>query len=224
MINIQQYGGAGVFKWDKNYLFRVLTEGKNAPIKDSNIAAAFRQIDRINFTPERFRSDAYQDLDLEIGYGEKFTRPTVVAQMVTLLEPKLGGKYLDIGTGTGYFACLLGFIAGSEGIVYSIERVQWLWEEARKNADKYKGKMNLKFLFRDGSEGLLNQAPFDGIHISFAFEEIPNEIKMQLKIGAKLVGPTTDYNLRVITRLEEDHFEEEITPGFMFDTGKEGVA
>src|SRR5687768_12755446 len=107
MVDIKQFGGAKLFTWDRDYLFRVLTSGKKPPISDPKLAMAFRQIDRKDFVPERQHDSAYQDVDLDIGYGEKLTRPTVLAQMASLLNLRPGGNYLDIGTGTGFFACIM---------------------------------------------------------------------------------------------------------------------
>lgn len=223
--NFINTGATGaVFSWDKNYLFKVLTEGKHAPITLPNVALAFRNIDRADFVPFKLKEQAYQDLDLDIGHGEKFTRPTVLAKMVNLLEPNEGGSYLDVGTGTGYFAILLGFLAGPSGKVFTLERVQWLWEQARQNASHYKKINNIKFLYRDGMSGLPEQAPYDGIHFSFSIENVPLGLKMQLKVGAKMIVPGKDYNIRVIKRMGQEDFEEEIIPGIILQEGKEGVA
>lgn len=215
---------SGVFTWSKDYLFKVLTEGKNAAIYDPKIAAAFRAIDRADFVLDKHKDLAYQDTDIDLGYGETLTRPTFIAQMMQHLAPKFGGKYLDVGSGSGYFAVLLGFIAGETGSVFSIERIGWLWEMSKSNAKLYEEEVsNIKFLYRDGIEGLLPEAPFDGIHISFAIEQIPQNIKMQLKVGARLVVPSTHNDLRIVERIDEENFTEEIIPGYVFEKGKEGI-
>lgn len=224
-INFGNYGTGNVFKWDKEYLIKVLTTGKNPAVTDPLIIAAIQKIDRADFLPDLIKNQAYNDRELEIGYGEVLNKPTVIAQMIQLLQPKYGGTYLDIGTGTGYSAMILAFIAGDAGHVYTIERVQWLWEQASVNAKKYPTIGNIDFLYRDGMQGLMQKAPYDGIHIAFAMETIPQELKMQLKPNTgRLVCPTTDMNLRVIERRTVDDFEEEIVPGFIFVPGKEGLA
>ncbi len=224
IIDIRKVGTGNVFAWTKDYLFQYLTQSKNAPVKSPKLIAAFNYVDRADFVPAEVKNRAYEDSELNIGNNEDLTRPSIIAQMLELLNPKEGGKYLDIGTGSGYFANLLGFAIGSEGRVYTIERVQWLWEKARKSATKYKDIKNINYLYRDGMEGLAGQAPFDGIHISFAVKDIPDNLKMQLKPeGGRLVVPTVDMDLRVIERNGED-FTEEIIPGFVFKEGKAGVA
>ena len=213
-----------MFQWTREYLFDLLTKGKNPPLYSPAIIAAFQNLDRKDFIPQEYKSKAYEDLDLEIGHGENFTRPTTLAQMAELLKPKTGGTYLDIGTGTGYFAMILGFVAGPSGKVITMERVQWLWELARANSTKYKDVNNISFLYRNGNEGLANQSPYDGIHISFAMPTVSESLKMQLnKDGGILVYPTTDGNINVIERNGDDYMEE-IVPGFVFNEGKEGVA
>jgi protein-L-isoaspartate(D-aspartate) O-methyltransferase len=225
VVNFSNPAAANLFKWDKDYLFKYLTMGREPILKDPKIIAAFRYLDRQNFLPLNLKEKAYQDIDLEIGYGEVVTRPSVLAQIAELLKPKYGGNYLDLGTGTGYFALVLGYIAGEGGKVFSLERIQWLWEIARLSAANYKDIKNIVFLYRDGSDGLIEQAPFDGIHISYALEEVPENLKMQLKKdGARLICPTLSHDIRVIERHGEDEFIEEIIPGFIFREGKKGVA
>jgi len=225
MINIAGVQGSGVFKWTKDYLVKVLSSGKNPVITDPMLINAFLRIDRKDFVPEALKNKSYDDIELDIGYSEKLNRPTVIAQMLSLVKPKLGGKYLDIGTGTGFSAAVLAFVAGEMGHVYTIERVQWLWEQAKQNFQKYKNLKNIDLLYRDGIAGLVNQAPFDGIHIAFAMEEVPEKLKSQLKVKTgRLVCPTIDNNLRIIERTSLTEYVEEIVPGFIFEKAKEGLA
>jgi len=212
--------------WTKEYLIQVLTSGKNPILTDPFLINAFMQINREDFLPEKFKQIAYADYEINIGYGQTLTKPTIVAQMLSYLKPKYGGKYLDIGTGTGYVAALLGFVAADKGHVYSLERVQWLWENARGNIQKYKSLVNtVSVLYRDGKDGFSNYAPYDGIHISFAMEDISETLKMQLKPkNGILVVPTIDHNLRVIERISQTEWIEEIVEGFVFSRGEEGLA
>lgn len=217
--------GSGLFKWSKDYLVKVLSEGKNPVVTDPLLINALLRIDRKDFVPAKYAEQAYDDLELELGYNENLNKPTVIAQMLSLLNPQFGGKYMDIGTGTGYSAAIIAFIVGENGHVYTIERVQWLWENARENFKKYPSLKNIDSLYRDGLAGLPNQAPFDGIHIAFALSEVPNALKMQLKTkGGKLVCPFTDNTIRIIERTGIETFEEEIVSGFLFSGYKSGIA
>lgn len=224
MIDINSLGSGKMFAWSKEYLVKVVSTGVNPIVTDPIIINALLKIDRKDFIPETLQPKSYMDIELDIGYGEKINKPTIIAQMISLLKPRVGGKYLDLGTGAGYVAVVLGFIAGSTGSVFTMERVQWLWEQARSNSAKYPEVRNVNFLYRDGAQGLVSKAPFDGIHVSFAMETVPEELKRQLKVdGGRLVCPTTDMNLRVIERKGIEEFEEEIIPGFIFDPVKLGV-
>lgn len=223
IIDINKIGGANLFKWDREYLFKFLTTGKNPVAKSNRLQAALRHIDRADFLPERLKSYAYEDKDVEVAYGEVLTRPSTICQMIEMLQPVVGGNYLDVGSGTGYFAALLAFTIGSSGKVYALERVQWLWEIATQALTRYKDINNISFLYRDGANGLPNQGPFDGIHVSFILEDVEDTLKQQLKNGGKLVMPTNNHDLRVIERLDSDNFTEEIIPGFVFMEGKSGV-
>ncbi len=225
MLQNNLYGSGSMFKWTREYLLKVLTSGKNPVLTDPLLVSAFQKINRQDFLPLQFRDLAYNDQEIDIGYNEKLNKPTVVAQMISLVKPKYGGKYLDIGTGTGYTAAMFSYVAGDTGHVYSVERVQWLWYMARDNIKKYPELKNIEIGYRDGMEGLVTQAPFDGIHIGFAMETVPEKLKMQLKTnGARLVYPGTDLNLHVIERNGIDDFVEEIVPGFILDSGKVGIA
>lgn len=224
-MNIKNFGTGIVFKWTKEYLIKVLTVGKKPIVTDPMLVNALNKIDRRDFLPDTLKPQAYNDTEIEIGYSEVLNKPTVIAQMIAVLKPKYGGRYLDIGTGTGYSAMILAFMAGEEGHVYTMERVQWLWEQANLNAKKYPTIKNIDFLYRDGVDGLPQKAPFDGIHIAFALDQVPESLKMQLKVnGGRLVCPTTDMNLKVIERTSVDQYVEEIVPGFIFDEGRHGLA
>lgn len=215
---------SAVFKWSKEYLIEILTSGREAILTDPLLVNAFQKVDRKHFVPREYSNRAYDDIEVPIGYNEKLNRVTLAAQMIAYLKPKFGGRYMDIGTGTGYSAAVIGFVAGDKGVVYSIERVQWIWDIARENLKKIPGINNVKLIYRDGIEGLKEQQPFDGIHISFSLNHVPEVLKMQLnKNGGRLVCPLTTNYIRIITR-NGDNFTEEDIPGFFVDPGKGGLA
>ncbi|BCX13948.1 MAG: hypothetical protein KatS3mg085_480 [Candidatus Dojkabacteria bacterium] len=222
-MKINRFGSAKLFTWDKDYFLKLITDEKNPLVTDPVLISAFKNIDRADFVPVQLKHLAYYDQDIDVGYGEKMIRAIFIAQMLSLLKPQLGGKYLDIGTGTGYVATLLGYIAGKQGQVYTIERVQWFWEQARSNAKKYPDIQNITFLYRDGLDGLPNKAPFDGIRVGFAIDDV-SQLRKQLKHGGRLVYPTSDYSLRVLVRKGVYEYEEEVLPGIVIEKGKVGVA
>jgi len=222
-FNIDEYGGYTAFMWNHEYLVKILTTGKNPVAKGLYLKNALRSIRRGDFVPTKQLEKAYQDIEIEIGYEERLNKPTVITQMLELLKLKIGGTFLDIGTGSGWTAALMSYAAGAEGKVYSIERLQLMVQIARDNIAKYPNLNNLNILFGDGSDGLAKYAPYDGIHVSAAFETIPSTLINQLKIGGRLVAPTVDNDIRLIERLGAEEFKETIHKGYFFKAIEEGV-
>jgi len=124
MINIKTNFGSGVFTWTKEYMIQLLTTGKNPVVTNPLLINALTEIDRADFVPERLKRQAYIDVELNIGFGESLTKPTTLFLMLNKLNPDVGQKILDLGSGTGYSATILGHIASKTGSVFSLERVQ----------------------------------------------------------------------------------------------------
>lgn len=224
MLDLNIYGSAKPFQWTHEHLNRVLSTGSDPVLKNPIIINAFRAIDRGDFTPEDKLDLAYQDKPIEIGYSEQMTSPSTIGKMLEILQPQYGGNYLHLGTGTGYLGSLLGFIAGKQGRVYSLERVLWLWEKARKNLKKYPQLSTTSFLFRDGQFGLEDKSPYDGIILSYTLDKVPEALVNQLNIGGKLLIPQPDYSLRVVQKLQGDDIAEDSYSGFIFTPIKPGIA
>ncbi|MEI7579356.1 MAG: protein-L-isoaspartate O-methyltransferase [bacterium] len=222
-FNIDDYGSSNEFQWTHEYLIKILTTGKKPILTSLYLKNAFRNIRREDFIPQGHKAKAYQDMDIDIGHGETMDKPTVIAQMLELLKPKIGGTFLDIGTGSGWVTALLAYAAGKEGKVYSIERLQLMVDIARSNLKQYPNITNAVILFGDGSKGLAAYAPYNGIHVSAAFEKIPEILINQLKIGGKLVAPTLENDIRLIERESESAFKETIHKGYFFKRISEGV-
>lgn len=225
MNNGKSDNTAKPFLWTHEYLIKLLSTGKDPILTDPIYLNAFRAIDRKHFTPEEFHNDAYRDRSIPIGFEEEMTSPVVLAREISALAPRLGGKYLQLGTGSGYLAALLSFIVGRTGQVYSLERLQWLWQQARKNLEKYPAlKSSLSVLYRDGMEGLMDKAPYEGIVVSYALDEIPDVLLHQLLPGGKIVYPGTDLNLYVAEKGIDNELETEVLTGVLFKPAKSGLA
>ena len=93
---------------------------------------AFKAIDRADFVPEKYKSEAYVNAPLPIDFGQTISQPLTVAFMLELLEPKAGEKILDVGCGSGWVSALLAQIVGEQGKIIAIERIPELKEIAEK--------------------------------------------------------------------------------------------
>jgi len=180
--------------------FMVSAQIEARGIKDRRVLKAMREVPRHLFIPEKLKSSSYDDTPLPIGYGQTISQPYIVALMTELLEPKGADEILEIGTGSGYQSAVLSRIVKK---VYTIERVAQLAERAR-NVWKKLGYDNIISYVGNGWNGLEEHSPYDGIIVTAAAEEIPENLLNQLKIGAKLVIPLGTFyqKLWVIERTE----------------------
>ncbi|MFO0751980.1 MAG: protein-L-isoaspartate(D-aspartate) O-methyltransferase [Thermodesulfovibrionales bacterium] len=165
-------------------------------IKDPRVLDALRKVPRHLFVPEAMRSGAYDDMALSIGEGQTISQPYMVAVMTELLELKGEEKVLEIGTGSGYQAAILGELAKE---VYTVERLPELAAEAgRRLADL--GYANVTVVTGDGTKGLEEQAPFDRILITAAAPEIPGIMVHQLREEGIIVAPVGERFSQVLIK------------------------
>jgi protein-L-isoaspartate(D-aspartate) O-methyltransferase len=168
-------------------------------VYDHAVLEAMRTTPRHLFVPERLRVMAYQDRPLPIGHGATISQPFVVALMTSLLEVKPAHRVLEIGTGSGYQAAVLGQLARR---VYTIEIVPELAESARLILGEL-GYQNVVVREGDGYLGWPEQAPFDRILLTAAPSEVPEALIRQLANGGRLVAPvgaSWDQDLVVIEK------------------------
>jgi protein-L-isoaspartate(D-aspartate) O-methyltransferase len=154
-------------------------------ITDQRVLDAMRRVPRHQFVPEPMRHRAYQDGPLPIGSGQTISQPYIVALMTQLVDPQPHHKALDVGTGSGYQAAILGQLVKD---VYSIEIVESLADDARKRLESF-GYQNITVRHGDGYHGWKSEAPFDIIIVAAAPAEIPQALIDQLAPGGKLVIP-----------------------------------
>ena len=183
-------------------------------LKTPAIVEAFRKIDRKGFVPEAMKVWAYLDQPLSIGQGQTIYQPLTVAFMLELLEPAAGQKVLDVGTGSGWQAALLAEIAGTQGLVVSIERIKSLSESARQNLSKFNFN-NLKLVVGDGSLGYLQEALYDRIIAAASSNLIPQTWQDQLKPGGVIVAPVGESLVKLV-KIGDGKFKKEEYPGFVF--------
>ena len=191
---------------------------KEGWLKTERIIEAFQKIKRKDFLPADMKDLAELNEALPIGHGQTISQPLVVAFMLEQLQPELGDKILDIGSGSGWTSALLAEIVEEGGKVLAIEVIPELKEFGENNMAKYSfiEKGIVQFICADGSKGYEREAPFDKILVSAAVqEEIPQEWQSQLKIGGRIVTPMAS-SIWLLIKKSEKEFEEVEYPGFAF--------
>lgn len=158
---------------------------KDRGVTDEATLRALRTVPRHLFVPENYRSRAYEDGPLPIGYGQTISQPYIVGYMTEAIRPKAGFKVLEVGTGSGYQAAVLAEIADK---VYTIEIVKELAQQADSRL-KRMGYDNVEVKTGDGYHGWKEHAPYDAIIVTAAAEFIPPPLIEQLKPGGIMIIP-----------------------------------
>jgi protein-L-isoaspartate(D-aspartate) O-methyltransferase len=154
-------------------------------ISDERVLEAMGSVPRELFVPEHERRRAYNDSALPIGQGQTISQPWIVAAICQALALEGDERVLEIGTGSGYSACVLAQLAGE---VITIERVEELARGAKRVLAEL-GATNVTVLVADGSDGLPERAPYDGIAVHATAPEPPRSLIEQLTRGGRLVVP-----------------------------------
>jgi protein-L-isoaspartate(D-aspartate) O-methyltransferase len=191
-------------------------------IKDAKVLEAIGKVERHLFVPEALKIHSYKDVALPIGYGQTISQPYTVAFMTQALNLKPNSKVLEIGTGSGYQAAILDYMGMK---VYSIERQFEIYIKTQKLFDKLGIRVYTKY--GDGTIGWEEFTPYDGIIVTAGSPSVPNSYKKQLAINGRLVipvGTRHSQTLKIITKIEEEKFEERDIPEFTFVPliGREG--
>ena len=191
-------------------------------IKDSRILTAIGKIPRHCFLDRAFEEKAYQDIPFPIGNEQTISQPYTVAFQTELLAIQKRDKVLEIGTGSGYQACVL-LEMGAK--VYSIERQEALFNRTNTLL-KSIGYFGVRTFLRDGFKGLPRFAPFDKILVTAGAKEIPEALKEQLKIGGLLVIPYGQGRVQKMlrfTKLDKTNFKKEEFGDFRFVPFLKGI-
>ena len=154
-------------------------------IKDERVLAAMAKVPREEFIPVDARADAYEDGPLPIGYDQTISQPYVVAFMTEQLRPKQSDRVLEIGSGSGYQAAILGELVAE---IYTIEIVEPLAKEASARLARL-GYNNAHVKTGDGFQGWPEVAPFDSIIVTCAPDKVPPPLTAQLKDGGRMIIP-----------------------------------
>ncbi|ACT50233.1 MULTISPECIES: protein-L-isoaspartate(D-aspartate) O-methyltransferase [Methylovorus] len=165
---------------------RMLARLREQGIRDEVTLSAMGSIARHIFVDEALSSRAYEDVSLPIGFGQTISQPYIVARMTEILRAgKPLGNVLEIGTGCGYQTAVLSKVAKE---VYSVERIRPLLMKARGHLRELR-MSNIKLKHADGTMGLPEMAPFDGIIVTAAASHVPQELLEQLAVGGRMVIP-----------------------------------
>ncbi|HIA11982.1 MAG TPA: protein-L-isoaspartate(D-aspartate) O-methyltransferase [Flavobacteriales bacterium] len=175
---------------------RLVDSLREKGIKSEAVLEAINSVPRHLFIDNAFESLAYRDKPFPIGSGQTISQPYTVAFQSELLNIKKGDRVLEIGTGSGYQACVLLELGAK---VFTIERHKQLYNTARTFLPKIKYKPNM--FHGDGCLGMPTYAPFDKVLVTAGAPYIPEPLKEQLKVGGILVIPVGNVENQVMTTL-----------------------
>ena len=171
-------------------------------ISDPRVLEAMGTVPREAFTDADDRKRAYEDIPIQIGWGQTISQPYMVALICEAAAVRPDDRVLDVGTGSGYQAAVLAELAGE---VHTIERLRHLAERAREKLEAA-GYGRVQVHLGDGSLGDPDHAPFDAITVAAAAPELPQSLYDQLVPGGRLVIPIGDrrgQRLEVVVRSPE---------------------
>lgn len=190
---------------------RLLEQLRAEGIRNERVLAAIRDVPRHLFIEEALASRAYENTALPIGFGQTISQPYIVARMTeALLENARPKRVLEIGTGSGYQTAVLATLVEE---IYTVERLEPLMKLARKRLREM-GYRNVQVKLTAGGIGWPQFAPYDGILVTAAPQELPPALLEQLAPGGCLIAPVggpTKQELRLVRRtdtgFEHEHLE-----------------
>ncbi|MGI4856188.1 MAG: protein-L-isoaspartate(D-aspartate) O-methyltransferase, partial [Janthinobacterium lividum] len=192
-------------------------------VSNVRVLDALRAVPRHGFVDPALAPQAYAEAALPIGHRQTISKPGVVAKMI---EIAMNGRtslhrVLEVGTGCGYQAAVLGRIADE---VFSIERIKPLHERAKRNLRPLRAP-NIRLHYGDGRMGLPASAPFDAIIVAAAGLDIPPALAEQLTIGGRLIAPVGGDSqvLMLVERISAHQWRETVLDRVFFVPLKSGV-
>jgi protein-L-isoaspartate(D-aspartate) O-methyltransferase len=194
---------------------RLMDRLKADGIRSQAVLKAMLNTPRHIFVEEALASRAYENTALPIGQGQTISQPYIVARMTeALLEKGPLNKVLEVGTGSGYQTAVLAQLVPQ---VHTVERIDSLLQQARLRFRELRLN-NIYCRHSDGTLGLPEQAPFDGILVTAAPEGIPLALVRQLEIGGVMVLPVGDRRQQILLRVTrtEDGYDKEFLEEVIF--------
>ena len=177
---------AGIGMTSQRTRNRMIERLRTQGIRDEVVLAAMNAVPRHIFIDEALGSRAYDDVSLPIGHAQTISQPYIVARMIEIMRNgRHLNRVLEVGTGCGYQAAVLGHVARE---VYSVERIQPLHKRAAESLQELQMR-NVVLSYADGTMGRPEIAPFDGIIMAAAATHVPQALLEQLAVGGRMVLP-----------------------------------
>ncbi|HET7651044.1 MAG TPA: protein-L-isoaspartate(D-aspartate) O-methyltransferase [Gammaproteobacteria bacterium] len=190
---------------------RLVARLREQGVRNPQVLNLIRSTPRHLFVDEALASRAYEDTALPIGHGQTISQPYIVARMTeALLANGVPDTVLEVGTGCGYQTAILAALVKQ---VFSVERIMPLQQRARQTLNGL-GVRNVRFRHADGGWGWANHAPYSGIIVTAAPEEVPGPLLEQLVPGGRMIIPVGTQGgaqeLLLVTRRDESRYEREV--------------
>ena len=195
-------GGWQILDEARRLLFRRI----RSEIRDSRVVEAMERVPREAFVPDESRHLAYEDHPLPIGEGQTISQPFIVALMLEALELRRSDRVLEVGTGSGYQAALLGELARE---VVSVERIDSLAAHARECLASL-GYTNVAVEVAGDRLGWPDGAPYDAIVVAAASPMLPRSLREQLGVGGRMIIPVGSSSMQ---ELDEGHPDRRLLLG-----------
>ena len=200
---------------------RMISRLREQGIRDESVLHAMSVVPRHLFMDEAIAHRAYEDTALPIKHGQFISQPWIVAKMTEVVMQQNPQKVLEIGTGSGYQAAILGKLVKQ---VFSVERINDLTKIARRRFIKL-GYMNVRTKTGDGFKGWENEAPYDLIIATAAPEEVPELLLKQLPVNGVMLLPLGDSREQKLVKITktEDGYEKQDLDSVLFVPFLQGV-
>ncbi len=205
-------------RWERERLRMVQVQLRQRGVSDERVLRAMEKVPRHRFVPESIAGSdvktCYADHPLPIGWGQTISQPYIVAFMTEALALDGHEKVLEIGTGSGYQAAVLGELARE---VYTIEIVELLGKRAEKTLRELNYR-NVHVRIGDGYRGWPSEQPFDAIIVTAAPDHVPPDLVAQLAPGGRMVVPVGTYmqELKIIVKNDKGEVSERDTMPVLF--------
>lgn len=201
----------------------VQTQLRGQGIKDQRVLAAMEEVPRHRFVPAELWDLAYRPQAVDIGLQQTISQPFMVARMTELLEPEAGMRVLEIGTGSGYQAAVLGWLGC---LVLSVERLPQLSVQAGRTLRSLRLEDRIGLVVGDGSDAPFLRGAFERILVTAAAPRLPQGLSRLLSPGGRMICPVGDRDwqkLAIVDRSSEGLSLREAVPcRFVPLIGREG--